>query len=66
MVSYAFLCVLLCSNLFCIFIGTVIMMVVSYNGASYYVEVFSKRYYSERVLNSKQRHSGAKNSTKSD
>ena len=41
---------LICSRAFAIYLVSVVMAVACYNGASFYIDVFSQRYYFEKVL----------------
>ncbi len=38
------------SNLLGVLVGSVVMMFACYNGASFYIDVFSQRYHFEKVL----------------
>ena len=42
-----------CSREFGIILVFVVMVVACYNGASFYIDVFSQRYYFEKVLKGK-------------
>ena len=44
---------LICSRLFAIYLVCAVMTVACYNGASFYIDVFSQRYYFEKVLKSR-------------
>ena len=47
-----------CSKHFNVLLTFVVMVAASYNGASFYIDVFSERYYFEKVLKSKTNSGG--------